>query len=187
MALLVPLILLGCQDHAGRDDSAQAKASTVDDYVPPISGGGKGLNYSKASIERYSAIGDGVEAGGSGMNPIHEDGDPGDAGEVCCSTFPGRWKPGMKVTIEWQRDKHPFDDNDRTGLQWLKAVAPVPEYDGRHTYGFWAIFLPGDRVKVAIADGNANGHNSVRTRPSDNDPYVVQGVLDEELNKEKRQ
>ncbi|WP_261514270.1 hypothetical protein [Burkholderia multivorans] len=50
--------------------------------------------------------------------------------------------------------------------------------------GVWAIFLPRDRVKLMVADGNANGRNSVVVRPGDDDPDVVQGVPDEEWNYE---
>jgi hypothetical protein len=59
----------------------------------------------------------------------------------------------------------------------------IAQYDGSQSGGVWAIFLPGDRVRIMVADGNASGHNSVARRPADDDPYVAQGVLDDEWNR----
>ncbi|WP_316150035.1 hypothetical protein [Cupriavidus sp. BIC8F] len=49
----------------------------------------------------------------------------------------------------------------------------------------WVIFLPGDRVKVMIMDGNENGQNRVMARPADDDPYVAVGQVDDEANREE--
>ena len=48
----------------------------------------------------------------------------------------------------------------------------------------FAIFLPGDRVKLMVQDGNANGHNSLEVKPLDDDPYVATGTVDEELTRQ---
>ncbi|WP_171907305.1 DUF3304 domain-containing protein [Burkholderia plantarii] len=86
------------------------------------------------------------------------------------------WRPGLKLVIRWRRDTKPYDD-DRSGDQWLTASTDVPPY-GPHNYGFWVHFLPDDRIRVEIQD-----RPEMPEKPADNDPYIVQGVLDPELNK----
>jgi hypothetical protein len=49
--------------------------------------------------------------------------------------------------------------------------------------GVWAIFLPDDRVRLMITDGNRDGGNNPNNRPADDDPLIVQGVLDDEWNR----
>jgi hypothetical protein len=44
------------------------------------------------------------------------------------------------------------------------------------------IFLPGDRVRLMITDGNHDGGNNPNNRPADDDPLIVKGVLDDEWN-----
>jgi hypothetical protein len=34
-----------------------------------------------------------------------------------------------------------------------------------------------------VTDGNRDGDNNPNNRPADNDPYIAQGVLDEEWNR----
>jgi hypothetical protein len=82
----------------------------------------------------------------------------------------------MKVTVRWERDTRPYDDKDRSGDQWLIAEAKVPPYGPRHG-NFWVVFLEGDRIRVKVADGTPI------ELPAKDDPYVVQGVLDEEANR----
>ncbi len=145
-------------------------------------GGVSGLNYSSDAIEGFSVSGPrGMNGGGANMGPAYKDG-PATAGEMCCIGIPKYWQPDTKLEIEWVRDRFPYSHENRTGAAVMKAIVTVPEY-GPKTYGFWAIFLPGDRVKVVVMDGNANGNNSVRKRPADSDPFVAQGVLDEALTK----
>ncbi|WP_370564478.1 DUF3304 domain-containing protein [Cupriavidus sp. UME77] len=146
-------------------------------------GGVSGLNYSSDAIEGFSVTGPrGMNGGGANMSPAYKDG-PATAGEMCCIGIPKHWQPDTKLEIEWVRDRFPYSHENRTGAVVMKATVTVPQY-GLKTYGFWAIFLPGDRVKVVVMDGNANGNNSVWKRPADNDPFVAQGVLDEALTKE---
>ena len=80
----------------------------------------------------------------------------------------------MKLVVRWQSDK--VHDGKTDGL-WYIARTDMPPY-GPDTYGFWAHFLPGDHIRVQILD---TPHDP--PRPADNDPYIVQGVLDPELNK----
>ncbi len=84
----------------------------------------------------------------------------------------------MKLVIKWRRDSRPYD-KDRSGDQWLTATTEVPPY-GPRTYGFVVHFLPGDRIRVEIED-----KPEMAKKPADNDPYIVQGVLDPELNKKQ--
>jgi hypothetical protein len=34
---------------------------------------------------------------------------------------PAKWKAGMTVTVNWRRDTHPFDEQNRSGDQWPMA------------------------------------------------------------------
>jgi len=66
---------------------------------------------------------------------------------------------------------------------WYKAEnVRIPQYDGQQAGTIWTIFLPGDRVKIMVADGNANGNNSVAVRPVEDDPYIAQGAPDAKWN-----
>ncbi|WP_080970960.1 DUF3304 domain-containing protein [Burkholderia cepacia] len=157
--------------------------------VELTSGGTKTLNYTPWYIHTFSISGpkgSGIGGGGPNVMPVREDGRPSGGGaETCCSSYPSEWQPDLKVTMRWLV----FKDVKRLGAKapgaWYKADdVRIPQYDGNRTFGVWAIFLPGDRVKIMVADGNANGHNSVGTRPSDDDLYVAQGAPDEEWNYE---
>ncbi|MFJ4292703.1 DUF3304 domain-containing protein [Cupriavidus sp. NPDC089707] len=158
-------------------------ATGLNDKEQIYGGSARGLNYSSDAIYGYYVTGPrGMNGGGSNMNPASKDG-PSEPGEVCCIGIPQPWQPNTQLRIEWERDHKPFDYKDRSGLAVLTATVTVPQY-GPKTYDFWAIFLPGDQVKVMVMDGNANGHNSVRTKPADDDPFVVQGVRDDALTKQ---
>ncbi len=115
------------------------------------------------------------------MLPMDEDGSPGQTGGKCCTSYPREWQADLGVTVRWVVDKKM---DGKTLGYWYKAEnVRMPQYDGSRSGGVWAIFLPGDRVKLMVADGNANGHNSVAVRPADDDLYVVKGALDDEWNR----
>jgi len=148
------------------------------------SGGTKTLNYTPWYIHTFSISGpkgSGIGGGGPNVMPAKEDGRPSGGGkESCCTSYPHAWQPDLRLTVRWLVDK---TLDGKTPGDWYKAEnVRWPPYEGRQAGGVWVIFLPNDRVKVMIADGNANGHNSVRVRPSVDDPYVVQGVVDDEWN-----
>ncbi len=82
----------------------------------------------------------------------------------------------MKLVVKWRRDTHPYDD-DRSGDQWLTAITEVPPY-GPRTAGFVVHFLSRDRIRIQIRDEKGG-----LRRIDDQDPYIVQGALDPELNK----
>jgi len=145
-------------------------------------GGVRGLNYSPDYIHSFSVSGPrGMNGGGGNMTRAGEDG-PGHAGERCCIGIPQPWRPNTQLQMKWERDRNAYDYKDRSEFEVLTATVVVPEY-ARSTSGFWAIFLPGDRVKVMVGDGNANGHNDLNVRPDDDDPFLVQGIRDDALTK----
>lgn len=177
--LLIGLSLLtGCNDR------------TIVPQLPPDDdsnrmqyGGVSGLNYSPYYIHRFSVQGhdNGISGGGPNIMPATPDNMPSGGGaESCCAAFPKKWRPGLKITVRWIANKKL--DGIAWGA-WYKAETELPQY-GPATYGMWAVFLPGDRVKIMIMDGNANGHNRVKARPTDDDPYVAVGTIDEERTRQ---
>ena len=169
-------LLAGCDDRA-----AMAARDAAD---PMQYGGVRGLNYTPYYIHTFNVNGhdgNGISGGGPNIQPASPGNMPSGGGkETCCASFPKQWRPGLKVTVRWIADKKL--DGVSYGA-WYKADAKLPEY-GAATYGMWVIFLPGDRVKVMVKDGNANGHTLVRARPADDDPYVGTGAVDEELTRQ---
>jgi len=162
--------------------------TVVDPLVVPrqpelSSGGVKALNYTTAYIHRFGMVGPGnIHGGGPNVMPVEDGGEPSGGGkESCCMTYPLEWQPDLKLTVRWLADKK---QDGKTPGYWYKAEnVRIQQYDGKQAGGVWAIFLPGDRVKIIVADGNANGHNTVSVRPADGDPYVVQGAVDDEWNR----
>ncbi|MBU9375921.1 DUF3304 domain-containing protein [Burkholderia multivorans] len=149
------------------------------------SGGTRTLNYTPWYIHTFSISGpkgSGIGGGGPNVMPMRESGRPSGGGkESCCTSYPREWQPDLRLTVRWKADKKM---DGKTLGYWYKAEnVRIPQYDGSRSGGVWAIFLPGDRVKLMVADGNANGHNSVMVRPTDDDPYVVKGMLDDEWNR----
>jgi hypothetical protein len=142
--------------------------------------GVSGLNYSTYGIARFSITdAEGRTGGGPNISPSKGDGKPAGGGkEKCCVVVPAQWREDMIVSVRWQRDTHPYNEADRSGDQWLKAVAKVPPYK-RLTRGFWVRFLPDDRIVVQVNDQNLYIPAPVK----DQDLYVTQGVLDDEANK----
>jgi hypothetical protein len=152
-----------------------------------LSGGGtKALNYTPWYIHTFSISGPtGTDIGGGGPNvmPVHEDGRPSGGGaESCCTSYPRQWQPDLKLTVRWLvfKDVKTLGRN-APGL-WYKAEnVRIAQY-GKPTYGVWALFLPGDRVRIMVTDGNHDGGNNPNNRPADNDPFIAQGVPDDEWN-----
>ncbi|MFJ4292711.1 DUF3304 domain-containing protein [Cupriavidus sp. NPDC089707] len=173
--------LSACSNDSRLDLSDPATGGAGKEQINP--GGVRVLNYSPNYIHSFGVTGPrGMNGGGGNMIRGDTDG-PGEAGERCCIGIPQPWQPNTSLEIEWELDRSPYDNNLQNGLEVMRAIVTVPEY-GPETYGFWAIFLPGDRVKVMVMDGNANGQNSVKTKPADDDPFVVQGVRDDAQTKE---
>lgn len=174
-AILVLLFsLTACHPQQGSSSDEVTVHALGDDTSNPA--GVSGLNYSPYYIASFSITdAEGRIGGGPNIDPAKDAREPAGGGkESCCVIVPSKWRPGMSVTVQWERDSRP-DDKDRGGDQWLKAVAKVPPY-GTTQYNFWVQFLDGDRIRVRVADGNPI------EKPSERDPYIAQGVLDAEAN-----
>lgn len=82
--------------------------------------------------------------------------------------------------MRWLVDKK---QDGKTPGYWYKAEnVRIPKY-GKVMGSMWAVFLPGDRVRIMVADGRKGDANDPDIHPSDNDPYIAQGVVDEEWNR----
>ncbi|WP_431207832.1 DUF3304 domain-containing protein [Burkholderia cepacia] len=180
LVVVLMMLLAGCTGLRTDESSAVQTPKRVE----LSSGGTKTLNYTPWYIHTFSISGpkgSGIGGGGPNVMPMHKDGRPSGGGaESCCTSYPREWRADLRVTVRWLVDKK----NERTSGWYKVEDVRIPRYDGSRTGGVWAIFLPGDRVKLMVADGNANGHNSVAIRPGDDDPDVAQGVPDEEWNYE---
>ncbi|VWD43893.1 DUF3304 domain-containing protein [Burkholderia contaminans] len=152
---------------AGWSDADDSNPSSVSGY-----------NYTEYYVDQFSISNEGqkLSAGGSNMLPKEAGQVRSESGGMCCISIPSKWRPDMKLVVKWRRDTRPYDD-DRSGDQWLTATTEVPPY-GPRTAGFLVHFLPGDRIRIQIRD-----EKGVLPKIDDQDPYIVQGVLDPELNK----
>ncbi|XYI38759.1 DUF3304 domain-containing protein [Cupriavidus necator] len=166
--------LSGCEPHA---------IQPVDDPNEMQDGGVSGLNYTPYYIATFGIAGDnGISGAGPNISPATPSNTPtGGGGEMCCISFPKKWRPGLKVSVHWIANKK-LDGN--AWGSWYKADAEIAEY-GPRAGAMFVIFLPGDRIKVMVQDENANGHNSLAFRPADSDPYIAVGKVDDEANREE--
>jgi hypothetical protein len=163
-------------------DGEATRAATP--HPVELSGGeSHSLNYTPWYIHTFEIQGppeSGVRGGGGNTVPMREDGGPSEGGGMCCTSYPLKWQPDLRLTVRWKADKK---QDGKTPGYWYKAEnVRIPQY-GQQTYGVWAIFLPGDRVRLMITDGNRDGGNNPNNRPADDDPLIVQGVLDDEWNR----
>ena len=184
------VMLLGvCLLAAGCSGIRTRRVHTVDvpSYVKLLSGGVSALNYTPWYIHTFVIEGPkGSRIGGGGPNvwPMEASTDKPSGGgkEVCCMTFPLEWQPDLKLTVRWLVEKKKPDG--KVFGYWYKAEnVQIAQYDGKNSGGIWGIFLPGDRVRLMITDGNRDGGNNPNYRPPDSDPYIAQGVLDDEWNR----
>ncbi|PRF46014.1 DUF3304 domain-containing protein [Burkholderia multivorans] len=181
LVVVLLALLTGCTNLPA-DESSEIQTPK---RVELSSGGTKTLNYTPWYIHTFSISGpkgSGIGGGGPNVMPMRDGGPPSGGGaETCCTSYPREWQPDLRLTVRWKADKKM---DGKTLGYWYKAEnVRIPQYDGSRSGGVWAIFLPGDRVKLMVADGNANGQNSVMVRPTDDDPYVVKGMLDDEWNR----
>ncbi|MGO4813703.1 DUF3304 domain-containing protein [Cupriavidus sp. 2MCAB6] len=149
-----------------------------------LGAGVSGLNYTPHFIGWFRITGpDGMRGGGPNIMPAPPGGRSGGGAQNCCISIPEVWRPGIEVTVHWYAGK--IHDGKTPDVVY-RAKTEVPQYDGANSGEMWAIFLPDDRVKIMVADGNANGRNSVDARPADDDPFIAHGVLDEGESKRVR-
>ncbi|WP_423368197.1 DUF3304 domain-containing protein [Burkholderia sp. LMG 32019] len=135
-----------------------------------------GYNYTDYYIHQFTISNENqdLSAGGSNMLPKAAGKQRSESGGSCCIGIPSQWRPGMKLVIKWKVDKI---QDGKTPSKWYIATTDVPPY-GPRTAGFVVHFLPGDRIRIQIRD-----EKGIFPRIDDRDPYIVQGVLDSELNK----
>jgi len=151
-----------------------------------MSGDTKALNYTPWYIHSFALFGpsrSGIGGGGPNVMPIQPSGKPSGGGKaVCCTSLPVEWQPDLKLTVRWLVEKK-RPDGKKWGY-WYKAEnVRIAQYNGANAGGIWSIFLPGDRVRIMVTDGNRDGGNNPNNRPADDDPYIAQGVIDEEWNR----
>jgi hypothetical protein len=181
------LLLLLCASLVGCSGIRSDTASNVEvpPYIELLAGVVSALNYTPWYIHTFAITGPkGSGIGGGGLNvwPMKTGSSKpsGGAGETCCMSFPREWQPDLKLTVRWVVDKK---SDGKTPGYWYKAEnVRIAQYDGKNAGGVWGIFLPGDRVRIMIVDGNHDGGNNANNRPADDDPYIAQGVLDDEWN-----
>ena len=165
--------------------SATVTSVEVPRRVKLLSGDTKALNYTPWYIHTFEITGpagSGIGGGGPNVDPMEAGGRPAGGGAaVCCTTLPAEWQPDLRLTVRWLVDK---TQDGKTPGYWYKAEnVRIAPYNSGNTGGAWGIFLPGDRVRVMLTDGNHTGGNNPNIRPADNDPYIAQGVLDDEWNR----
>ena len=156
------LTLAGCSDADENNPSDVSGYNYTDYYIAGFRVGNEGQD---------------IWAGGPNIFPKEPGGKRSGGGKfMCCIGIPSKWRPDMKLVVKWRRDMHPYD-NDRSGDQWLTATTRVPPY-GQRTAGFLVHFLPRDRIRIQVRD-----EKGILPKIDDQDSYIVQGVLDPELNK----
>ncbi|HIH2750378.1 DUF3304 domain-containing protein [Burkholderia aenigmatica] len=174
-ALTLGVLVAGCDQEASQAGATAPVVPAASAVENPASV--SGLNYASYGVGSFSITdSEGRSGGGPNIAPVGKTGEPSGGGsESCCVYVPEKWRDGMTVHVRWERDSHPYDANDRSGDQWLEAVAKVPPY-GPTQYNFVVQFLEDDRIRVRVDDGSS------LDKPASNDPYVVQGVLDATAN-----
>jgi hypothetical protein len=150
------------------------------------SGDVKMLNYTPWYIytaEIEGPKGSGISGGGPNVMPVKENGRPSGGGKAtCCLSYPAVWQPDLRLTVRWLVVKGDYRKSE-TPANWYKAEnVRIAQYNGNHTGGAWLIFLPDDRVRLMVVDGNHDGGNNANNRPPDDDPLIVKGIVDTEWN-----
>ncbi|RQS02401.1 DUF3304 domain-containing protein [Burkholderia sp. Bp9002] len=172
-----------CDKHPG-PMAQQLDLSSLPKRYDTLGVGASTLNYSPWYIHQWGIEGpegSGVAGGGPNVWPAEADGKPSGGGkETCCSDIPSVWEPDLKLTVRWLVDKK---QDGKTRGDWYKAEnVRIPKY-GKVMGGLWAVFLPGDRVRIMVADGQKGDANDPGIRPSESDPYIAHGVVDQEWNR----
>jgi len=181
---LTALFGLGaCDKHPG-PVAQQLDLSNLPKHYDTLGASSLTLNYTPWYIHQWGIEGpdgSGVIGGGPNVWPAGADGKPSGGGkETCCSDIPTAWQPDLRLTVRWLVDKK---QDGKTPGYWYKAEnVQIPKY-GRVMGGLWAVFLPGDRVRLMVADGQRGDANDPGIRPPDNDPYIAHGAVDQEWNR----
>ncbi|MCT2414835.1 DUF3304 domain-containing protein [Pseudomonas aeruginosa] len=117
----------------------------------------EGYNHTSAAINGFTVNG----SGGPNIGP-HQ----GGRKQNCCMSLPEKWRPGMTVVVEWEKDPTPHASKTWPqppfSVAWRKAAAEDEKLNTRHRAvvdippydDIGAIdvhFLPCDQVKVVVA------------------------------------
>lgn len=121
-ALIAVFMLAACEKHAAEEDEGWGLKLSI-------------LNYTDMPIGVVYV--NGVWAGGMARHA----GGGSFAGSI---GLPAKWRPGMKVTVEWQDDALYF--KDRNAL--YKADVEVEPYTGDYLSFLWVAFFPDGKVKL---------------------------------------
>ncbi|HDV6318458.1 TPA: DUF3304 domain-containing protein [Burkholderia multivorans] len=181
LVVVLLALLTGCTNLPAHESSEIQTPKRVE----LSSGGTKTLNYTPWYIHTFSISGpkgSGIGGGGPNVMPMRDGGPPSGGGaETCCTSYPREWQPDLRLTVRWKADKKM---DGKTLGYWYKAEnVRIEPYITGQTSGVWAIFLPGDRVKLVVGNPNARDLAPNAGPPAASDPYVVQGTLDEEWNR----
>ncbi|WP_041711763.1 DUF3304 domain-containing protein [Pseudomonas sp. ATCC 13867] len=118
----------------------------------------EGYNHTSAAINRFTVNG----GGGPNIGP-HQ----GGGKQNCCVSLPTKWRPGLKVVIEWEKDpdpyayakwpERPFSDAWNRRMEASKAEytrhRAVVELEPFGEFGSLDVhFFPCDVVKVATSN-----------------------------------
>lgn len=118
----------------------------------------EGYNHTSAAINRFTVNG----AGGPNIGPYG-----GGGKQVCCGSIPRHWRPGLRATVEWERDpdprgyggwpEKPFSDawnkrmeKHRRNYTHHSATVEIPRYG--EPGPIVVHFLPCNKVIVAAPD-----------------------------------
>lgn len=120
-ALLVALLISGC---ATSDDFPTEKRAAAQTGI---------VNHTGSYI--YSASVDG--AGGGGMTAWGAG-----TANICCTSIPWVWRPGMKVSVRWNM---PIHGNDVI----KEKIVEIEKYD--EPGDIYMHFFPNDEVRVVVS------------------------------------
>jgi hypothetical protein len=176
------LTLLSLAACSGFPSQATAPIA-VAPHVQLTAGDSEALNYSTDLIYsfEFKAPG-GISGGASLVGQVKPNGRPANGGKTCCTSVPVEWQPDLKLTARWLA--YQMRDG-KVVKNWYKAEnVKIPRYDGTKAGTTWVVFLPSERIRIMVPDGiDPDGGNNPDIRPPDSDPYIAQGVLDEEWNR----
>ncbi|MGL3342064.1 DUF3304 domain-containing protein [Pseudomonas aeruginosa] len=117
----------------------------------------EGYNHTSAAINGFTVNG----SGGPNIGP-HQ----GGGSQMCCVSLPRKWRPGIKVVVEWEKDPNPGASRSwpqpRYSDAWRKAAMEHRSHYTRHraivevepygNFGYMDVhFFPCDVVKVATS------------------------------------
>jgi hypothetical protein len=100
-----------------------------------------GVNYTGNGIQQFSI--DGAWGGPVGSYR-------GGGGWVCCTVYPKKWTPDLKVTVKWERSDGREPDGKRLKLIWLEKTVPIHQFSEEGNVH--VLFFPDDKVEVYISN-----------------------------------